>query len=90
MPRLRYAAVCASNQNRSMEVHALLKAKGYQVGRLATFTAGMRLPSAFSITSFERACTMVLLSAERSWQVQHGPAYSPCCALHVFRWDHME
>lgn len=30
-PRLRFAMVCASNQNRSMEAHAMLKQHGYVV-----------------------------------------------------------
>lgn len=34
--KLRYAMVCSSNQNRSMEAHSLLKREGFDVGSYGT------------------------------------------------------
>ncbi|KAL0429651.1 UNVERIFIED_CONTAM: RNA polymerase II subunit A C-terminal domain phosphatase SSU72 [Sesamum radiatum] len=34
--KLRYAMVCSSNQNRSMEAHALLKKEGFDVASYGT------------------------------------------------------
>lgn len=42
-PRLRYAMVCASNQNRSMEAHSLLKRHGFDVASYGT-GAHVKLP----------------------------------------------
>ncbi|WOL11864.1 putative glucuronosyltransferase [Canna indica] len=42
-PRLRYAMVCSSNQNRSMEAHALLKRQGFDVSSYGT-GAHVKLP----------------------------------------------
>ncbi|KAM0939937.1 putative protein-serine/threonine phosphatase [Dioscorea sansibarensis] len=41
--RLRYAMVCSSNQNRSMEAHSLLKRQGFEVASYGT-GAHVKLP----------------------------------------------
>lgn len=41
--KYRYAMVCSSNQNRSMEAHAILKSKGFNVSSYGT-GAHVKLP----------------------------------------------
>ncbi len=51
MGRIKFAMVCAANQNRSMEAHALLKEHGFEVALVSLclcgddsfFSRGLRL-----------------------------------------------